>query len=305
MSSTGREVWDALSQRISELAEQAGRAVVAVEAGSRVSASGVHWKEGVVVTAAHLVRRAENVSVLLPGGETVKGEIAGGDGTTDLAAIRIESPHGLSTLPQSSSAKTGELVLAVGRSRRGELAVAAGIMARVGGPWTTWRGGKIDRLLRPDVRLYPGQSGSALINGRGELLGINSAVLARASAITIPVETVERVVSELLERGHISQPYLGVAMQDVPLPQEWQAVAGTNQQSALLVMHVAPESPAKQAGIMVGDLIVSVAGEGVQGYRSLHRLLAGKRSGDALQLGLIRSGSAIEINVTLGDRPKR
>src|SRR6201999_3458089 len=110
-------------------------------------------------------------------------------------------------------------------------------------PWRTWRGGQIERLLRPDVQLYPGQSGGALINGRGGLLGINSAVLARASAIAVPVETVDRVVGELLERGHISQPYLGLAMQEVPLPEDWQAAAGQDQKAALLVMHVAPEGP--------------------------------------------------------------
>jgi S1-C subfamily serine protease len=175
----------------------------------------------------------------------------------------------------------------------------------MGGPWRTWRGGQIERLLRPDVQLYPGQSGSALINGRGELLGINSAVLARASAITLPVETVDRVVSELLERGHISQPYLGLAMQEVPLPEEWQALAGQNQKAALLVMHTAEHGPAKQAGILIGDLIVSLEGEAVEGYRGLHRKLAQKRTGDVVGVRLIRAGAPVDLKVTLGDRPQR
>jgi len=305
MSSTGSEIWDALSTRISELAEQAGKAVVAVETGHRVSASGVHWQPGVVVTAAHLVRRVEVVSVLLPNGEGVTGHIAGRDNTTDVAAIRVDGGAGLGALPFGSDVKLGELVLSVGRSRRGELAVAAGVMARTGGPWRSWRGGQIDRLLRPDIQLYPGQSGSALVNGRGELLGINSAVLARASAITVPTETVTRVVNELLERGHISQPYLGVAMQEVPLPEEWQQVAGAGQELGLMVLHVAPESPAKQAGVIPGDLIVSAAGEAVKGYRGLHRMLAQKRTGDALQLRLLRSGIVKDVSIILGDRPKR
>jgi S1-C subfamily serine protease len=298
-------LWDALSERIAELTEEAGKAVVAVEAGHRVSASGVHWKSGVVVTAAHLVRRVDEVNVLLPGGASTTGTVAGRDGTTDLAVVRVEESNGLGVLPLGSSVRLGELVLAVGRSRRGELAVAAGAMGRTGGPWRTWRGGQIERLLRPDVQLYPGQSGSALINGRGELLGINSAVLARASAITLPVETVDRVVSELLERGHISQPYLGLAMQEVPLPEEWQAAAGQDQKIALLVMHTATDSPAKQAGILIGDLIVSADGAGVQGYRGLHRTLAQKRTGDVVGVRLIRAGAPVELKVTLGDRPQR
>jgi S1-C subfamily serine protease len=305
MSSTGKETWEALSGRIEELAGQAAQAVVAIEAGNRTSSSAVHWRPGVVVAAAHLLRGMDAVNVLLPGGATAQGQVAGRDSTTDLAAIRIESAGGLNTLPVSSTAKLGELVLAVGRSRRGELAVAAGIMARVGAGWKTWRGGQIDRLLRPDVQLYPGQSGSALINGNGELLGINSSVLARASTITLPVETVDRVLTELLEHGHISQPYLGVAMQEVPLPQDWKAAVGSEQEMGLLVMHVAPGSPAQQASILLGDVIVSAEGEPVGSYRSLHRMLSQKRIGDALRVGLLRSGAEVEANVALGDRPRR
>ena len=131
------------------------------------------------------MRRADEVSVILPDGSRVKGTVAGGDSATDLAAVRIESPAFLATLPLASAANVGELVLAVARSGRGELSASAGIVARVGGPWTSWRGGQIDRLLRPDVRLYPGQSGSALVSGRGELLGVNTSVLARSRVITL------------------------------------------------------------------------------------------------------------------------
>ena len=162
-----------------------------------------------IVTASHLVRRATEVDVILPDTKAVKGNVVGRDSTTDIAAVRFDSPATLATLPLATGAKVGELVLAVARSGRGELSASAGIVARIGGPWHSWRGGQIDRLLRPDVRLYPGQSGSALVNGRGELLGINTVVLARESVITIPTETVDRVINELLERGHIQRPYLG------------------------------------------------------------------------------------------------
>lgn len=305
MSSTGSEIWSAISEHASALAEKAGSAVVAVDAGQRVAASGIHWRAGVIVTASHLVRRADEVSVIAGNGEAVKGTVAGRDGQTDLAVVRIDEKTSLETLTTTSQAKVGELVLAVARSRRGELAASAGIMARIGRAWRSWRGGQIERLLRPDVRLYPGQSGSALINGRGELIGINSAVLARESVITLPVETVERVVNELLERGHIAQPYLGIAMQEVPLPQEWRAGAGSGQEHGLLVMHVAPEGPAKQSGLSLGDVILAIDGEAVHGFRHLHRLLAQKRPGDTVKLKLLRAANAVEASVVLGDRPRR
>ena len=305
MGSTANQVWEAISSHSAALAEQAGKAIVAVDAGHRVAASGVHWTPGVIVTASHLVRRAEGVSVILPDGSRVKGTVAGSDSTTDLAAIRIESSASLTTLPVSSGANVGELVLAVARSGRGELSASAGIVARVGGPWTSWRGGQIDHLLRPDVRLYPGQSGSALVNGRGELMGVNSAVLARESVITLPTETVDRVLKELLERGHIVRPYLGIAVQEVPFPAEWRANAGSDQEHGLLVMHVAPDGPAKQSGINLGDLITSVDQQPVQGFRHFHHMLAQKRTGEMLKLRVFRAGNASEVEVTLGDRPRR
>ncbi len=305
MGSTANEIWETISNHTAALAEQAGKAVVAVDAGHRVAASGVHWKTGVIVTASHLVRRAAEVNVILSDGDAVRGEVAGRDSTTDLAAIRIENDAALATLPLASGAKVGELVVAVARSGRGELSASAGIIARIGGPWHSWRGGRIDRLLRPDVRLYPGQSGSALVNGRGELLGVNSAVLARESVITLPTETVDRVLSELLERGHVARPYVGIAMQEVSLPQEWCANAATDQENGLLVTHVTPDAPAKQAGINLGDVIVGADAQVVQGFRQFHRMLAQKRTGEALKLRVLRGGNAIDTAVTLGDRPRR
>lgn len=302
MASSTSEVWAAISDHASALAEQAGKSVVAVAAGHRVAASGVYWKPGVIVTASHLVRRVDEVTVLLPDGTSVAGTVAGRDGTTDLAAVRISEQTRLATLPLAAQARVGDLVMAVARSRRGELSASTGIIARLGGPWQTWRGGQVERLIRPDVRLYPGQSGSVLVNGRGEALGINSAMLARASVITLPVETVERVVTELLVRGHIAKPYLGVAMQTVPLPEEWREAA--KQEHGLLVMHVAPEGPAKNAGISLGDVIVSADGAPVSDFRELHAHLGGKRTGEQLKLRVLRSGKPLDVTVELGDRPR-
>ena len=325
MSSTPAQgdIWAAFSNQTAELAEQAGRAVVAVEAGDRVAASGVHWREGVIVTAAHLVRRADEATVTLPGGSTAKGTLIGRDATTDLAVVSISDHSTLRTLPFASSARVGEFVLAIARSGRGELSASAGIIARTGENWRTWRGGEVDRLLRPDVRLYPGQSGSVLINGHGEVLGVNSAILARDSVITLPVETVDRVANELLEHGHIAQPYLGIAVQQVPLPPEWQKAAGTTQEQGLLVMHVHPEGPSKRAGVALGDVIVSIDAQRMDDLRALRRQLAKKRiqflrglnrkvvfnpaahKGELVAVKLLRAGNVIETSVELADRPTR
>src|SRR5271169_5800276 len=133
MGSTTNEIWEGISSHGATLAERAGKAIVAVDAGHRVAASGVHWKPGIIVTASHLVRGADEVSVILPDGSRIKGTVAGRDSTTDLAAVRIEDSGSLDSLPLASGAKVGELVLAVARSVRGELSASAGIVARVGG----------------------------------------------------------------------------------------------------------------------------------------------------------------------------
>jgi S1-C subfamily serine protease len=134
---------------------------------------------------------------------------------------------------------------------------------------------------------------------------VNSSVLARESVITLPIETVDRVLKELLERGHIARPYLGIAMQEVPLPQEWRATAGADQEHGLLVTHVAPDGPAKQAGISLGDLVVSVDAQPVRGFRHFHHTLALKRTGEVVKLRVLRAGNATEAEVSLGDRPRR
>jgi S1-C subfamily serine protease len=113
------------------------------------------------------------------------------------------------------------------------------------------------------------------------------------------------VVNELLERGHVAHPYLGIAMQEVPLPQEWRSSADPDQEHGLLVMHVAPDSPAKHANLNLGDVIVSADVQPVQSTRQLHRLLTKKRTGEGLKLRVLRAGKAIEAEITLGDRPRR
>ena len=137
------------------------------------------------------------------------------------------------------------------------------------------------------------------------MLGVNSSVLARESVITLPSETVDRVLKELLERGHIAQPYLGIAMQEVPLPPEWRASAASEQEHGLLVMHVAAGGPANQAGINLGDLIISADAQPVHGFRQLHYLLGQKRTGEVVKLRVLRGGNPTETEVMLGDRPRR
>jgi S1-C subfamily serine protease len=303
----GQSEWDTLSNQFVEVAEKTGQSVVAVHGGRRVSGSGIMWRAGVVVTASHMVRRTEDVEVTFADKSRGKATFVGRDPGTDLAVLRLDNA-GAATPAQLSNgtkARVGQLVLAIGRSTLGDLAASAGIVARMGAAWQTWRGGRIDSLLRPDVTLYPGQSGSALVDSRGNVLGINTTVLARASTITVPTVTVERVINEILEHGGVFRAYLGLAMQPVELPAEQASKLRIQRDAALMIMQVEPASPSAGAGMTLGDLIIGINGQPVSGIDDVQHVLLSARRGDSVELEYARGGQVATVKVKLAERPRR
>ena len=299
--------WDALSNQFSEVADQVGKSIVAVHGGRRVAGSGIIWRAGIVVTASHMLRRTEDIEVTLADKSRAKAAFLGRDPRTDLAVLRLENASAAAPaqLGNTSGLRVGQVVLAIGRSTAGDLAASSGIIARLGGAWQTWRGGKIDSLLRPDVTLYPGQSGSVLVNSRAQVLGMNTYVLARASTITVPTATIERVVGEIVEHGGVFRPYLGLAMQPVALPAELAKNFKIDREAALMVMQVEPESPSAQSGITLGDMIVSINQQPVSVIEDIQRALGAAKRGDSVQLGYVRGGQSGSTKVKLADRPRR
>ena len=276
--------------------------IVTIHGGGLSTSSGVVWRPSVIVTVRNGLRRNELVKVTQRG-EPFSARVAGTDAGTDLAVLHVES-NSLKPAHSSGleSTRVGELVLAVGRSGLGDTSASSGIVARLGSPWRTWRGGQIDRLIRPDVRLYVGQSGSALVNEHQRVLGINSSALARNAIITVPTQTIDRVVDAILERGHVPRPFLGVAMQAVPIPETLRAQFAEGADQILLVLHVEPNAPAASAGVMVGDLIASLNGYPAHDVRdALHRI-AGLSVGDSVSLAVIRGGTRMELTLTVADR---
>jgi S1-C subfamily serine protease len=299
--------WRALSEQLANVIEGASKSIVAVRGGGHLGASGIHWRSGLVITANHMIRRDEQLSIILPDGSSASATLAGRDSSTDLALLRIEETAAIASAQTTSTAglQVGHLVVAVGRSRLGDLAAASGIIARLGGAWRTWRGGEIDQLLRPDITLYRGQSGSALLNAQGQILGMNTAALARMAAITVPASTVDRVIAELLEHGHITRPYLGLAMQIVDVPENIREKMKLQSTTGLLVMHVEADGPGGQAGVMLGDVIVGIEGKAAGDISLLQEALARLRTGQQAKLTILRGGEQRDLAVTLGDRPSR
>src|ERR1700686_3355206 len=249
----------ALSIELAAAAERAGRSVVAVNARWRNASSGVIWRDGVIVTADHTIRREEEIRITLPDGRTAAAELAGRDPGTDLAVLKVELADApIARPPAPDTVRTGNLLLAIGRSEQTGVSAAMGVVSNVSGPWHTWRGGKLDRFLRLDIGLYPGVSGAAVVDAGGKLIGIDTAGLSRTSLLAIPAATIDRVTDELLRQGHIAHGYLGVGLQPIAVPEHLRtklklSSGSKGEAAALIVLSVEPEGPAGQAGVVVGD----------------------------------------------------
>ncbi|MDE3181639.1 MAG: trypsin-like peptidase domain-containing protein [Acidobacteriota bacterium] len=301
-SSEGMTSLQALSQNLAEVAERAGRSVVAIDARRRIPSSGVVWAKGVVVSADHTIRREEEITVTAHDGRKTPATLAGRDPTTDLAVLKAENLD----LPAAGIAgtdtlKAGNLAIAIGRA--GHFGASMGVIASLGEAWRTWQGGKIDRLIRPDISIFDGFSGGPLVDVQGRVLGINTSGLSRRSAITIPSETVQRVVAELLEKGRIARAYIGAGLQPVDLPEILRNSLKLSGTGGLVVMNTEPGGPAEKSGMLLGDVLVSLDGAQVGDFSEVQAKLTSGQVGKALRATVIRGGALAELTIVAGERP--
>jgi len=290
-----------LSNELAGLVERSGTGVVRVEARRRYPASGIVWsQDGLIVTAHHVVEQEENIRVGFDQKETVAAALVGRDPTTDLAILRSEAVKGTPvTRVDASGLKVGSIVLGLGRPER-QVMASFGILNAVDGEWRTPTGGTIDRFLQSSIVMMPGFSGGPLVDGEGRVIGLNTSALTREASLTIPVETSDRVAKAILEHGRVRRGYLGVGTQPVRLPENlWEPLG---QETGLLVVSVEPGSPSEVAGMMLGDVIIQVAGERIRFMDDLIASLAGDRVGQTVPVAILRGGEKAEKSVTLGER---
>jgi S1-C subfamily serine protease len=300
-------VLETLSNEFAAAAEAVGGSVVAIYGRRWLPSSGIQWRKGVVVTAHHSIRREEDIAVVLEGGKSVKANLAGRDPSTDLAVLRLGEGASI-PVPQfadSSAVKLGYFVLALGRSRTSSLVASAGIIGGLSGEWQPRRGGRVHQHIRLDLELYPGFSGGPLVSPQGKVLGINTGGLARGRAVTIPNATVNRVVDELLEKGHIARPYLGLAMQPVAVPESLRGNIVASVNSVLLVVHVEKAGPAEKAGVLLGDVVTELLGKPVEDTGDIQELLGSVKVGDSVKATVLRGGAPVTLSIRLEDRPAR
>jgi S1-C subfamily serine protease len=290
-----------LSTALAAAVETTGASVVRVAARRRMPASGIIWSaDGLIVTAHHVVEQDDNIGIGLPDGSSATASLVGRDPSTDLALLRIQA-HSLKPAGwiDASALKVGHLALALGRPGESIMATL-GIVSALSKEWRTPAGGQLDTYLQSDVVMYPGFSGGPLVSAAGEVMGVNSSALLRGVSLAIPVATVRQVVETLLTHGRVRRGYLGVSAQVVRLPAGM--AQQIDQETGLLLGSVEPGSPAEQAGLFMGDTIVTLDGQPVRHLDDLLALLSGERVGASVPVRIVRGGQLQAVPVTIGEQ---
>ncbi len=290
----------AYSERLADAVERAAAAVVQINGRPRQAASGVVWSaDGLIVTAAHVLERAEGLTVGLPDGRTVEATLLGRDAGTDLALLRA-NVGGLAPIARAATPRLGNVVLVVARPD-GNPATSRGVVSSVEGATASPAGGQIDGIIRTDATFYPGFSGGAVVDMQGAMVGLATSHFGPAG-VAISTATVERVTAALLTHGRVRNGFLGIRSQPVLLPDSLQASAGTHQESALLVIGVDRDGPAAKAEILVGDIVTALDGQPVRRGEDLMSLLNAARVGQAATVWIIRGGAALTLTATISER---
>src|SRR6266581_3517096 len=259
---------DAYSKAVVQAAEGVGPSVVNIEVRRRDgrrqgSGSGfVFTPDGFVLTNSHVVHRADRVEVTLSDGRRPDAHVVGDDPDTDLAVVRVYAPqlHPV-RMGESKSIRVGQLAIAIGNPYGFQCTVTAGVVSALGRSFRANTGRLIDDILQTDAALNPGNSGGPLVNSRGEVIGVNTAVILPAQGIcfAIGVDTAKLVAGWLIKDGKIRRSYIGVGGQNVKIHRRVVRFHGLPVESGLLVVSVEPGSPAQKAGLQEGDILVEFA----------------------------------------------
>jgi S1-C subfamily serine protease len=282
-----------LSNGIAEAVAKAQGSVVAVHGGRCETASGVAWTKEHVVTSARALEREQDLEVTL-GDERLPATLVGADPATDLAVLRVARALEPPARADASALRVGQLAVALSRSGRG-LRARLGVVSRLGGEWRLGPGVRVERYVESDIVPAPGLGGGALIDTSGALIGVNATGVLRGVLVALPGSAVTRVVDAIISHGHVRRAKLGVAVERVELPAALAERRG--RQRGLIVLGVAPGGPAERAGVLLGDVVLSVGGTAITRVDELSSALDEGTIGRELPLELLRAGSELTLTV--------
>jgi S1-C subfamily serine protease len=296
-----KNVLTEFSDALANAVELAGKSTVLVDARRRLPSSGIAYSADLILTADHTIERDEDIRVLLADSSQLSAKVAGRDPGSDLALLRLERPVLPVIQAADQPARIGQFALAIGRPSSEGVQASLGVVSSIGGPVRTGRGAMLARYIRTDCIPYPGFSGGPLVDSSGRLLGVNTSGLARAVALTIPTDITLKVAESLAAHGHIRRAYIGIRSQPVDLSAEAQDALQRHQTGGLLLVGVESGSPAARAGLIVGDILVGLAGQPVSSHDELFSLLAGENVGQVQTLEILRGGQPRQVQITFGE----
>ena len=307
------QLLDAYSNAVMTVADKVGPAVVRVETRAANGRSGgvgsgvVIAPDGLVLTNSHVVQGAKEVRLADAEGRVMDARTLGEDPDTDLALLRAGSARDLAhaSLGDSKMLKRGQLVIAIGNPLGFESTVTAGVVSALGRSLRARTGRLIEDVIQPDAALNPGNSGGPLVTSRGEVIGINTAVIMGAQGICFAVasNTAQFVLSELIQHGRVRRGYIGVSGQTAAVPRRHARAADIDNASGAMIAALEPSGPAALAGLMSLDIIVRADGEPVTGVDDLIRLLNAERIGKRVSIEVLRRGALRSFDVTPTERP--
>ncbi len=312
---------DAYSSAIITAVERVSPSVVNIEIrqparGGR-AASGDHRQEvhasgsgfiftpdGFILTNSHVVHGADGIDVTLPDGRRYEAHLVGDDPDTDLAVVRVHAPNlTAARLGDSRTIRVGQLVIAIGNPYGFQYSVTAGVVSALGRSLRTGTGRLIDSVIQTDAALNPGNSGGPLVTSRGDVIGVNTAVIMPAQGIcfAIAVNTAKFVVASLIKEGKVRRSYIGVGGQNVPLHRRIVRFHDLTVESGVLAASIEANSPAREAGLRRGDIIVGFGGHPVPGIDDLHKLLTQEKVGVKHAITIIRGAEKLILDIIPGE----
>lgn len=303
---------DAYSRAVTGVVRKVGPAVVNIEISRKMpngamqrggAGSGFFFTpDGFVLTNSHVVHGAEKLEVALADGRRLAARLIGEDPATDLAVIRADdgSSFPCAEIGDSQEIQVGQLAIAIGNPYGFQATVTAGVISALARSFRSASGHLVDNVIQTDAALNPGNSGGPLVNSRGEVIGVNTAIIAMAQGIcfAIPSNTARWVAARLIKDGRIRRAYIGVAGQDVPLHRRVVRYYDLPSERGVLIAGIEPNSPAASAGLREGDVLLEFAGQAIAGIDDLHRLMTIECVGQTCEAKVLRGSEIVPLKLT-------
>lgn len=294
------QVLRALSDQMADAVERINTALVGVDGRQRQGASGIVYGQDLILTAAHVLERNRDITIQTHDQRQLPATLVGHDPGSDLAILRVPNLQLEAAPIASTSARVGQLVMAIGRNASDGPMASVGIVSTVGGPLRTERGIVLEKYIQTDAISYPGFSGGPLIDSQGAVLGLLTTGLINGAVLAIPMTIASAFADMLVTQGTVKRGYLGIASQLITIPSGQRA--GRTQEHGLLLVRVDEDSPAQQGGLLLGDILISLDGHTIQDAEDLQLLLTGERVGKTVPVEVIRGGQLQTQQITIGQR---